>query len=208
MKTFIHIAAVMLLPLVILSCNKSERKIQIDSDGFSAEIKRSNSSKNYKTTIEKADLNRKIAMWRMKEDGSIQLTKQVLYDVTLKNGQEVTMGFWFIAYETEAELLNLSGGEDDLAYHKTWSYVNPADEKAHFYEGFREARVEINSNVIYHSSTNEHFTLDLKTTEDQGIEKNFVSIKFDGTAFGGYDPEGKYQEVFKIEKGRFEGFMD
>lgn len=162
----------------------------------------------YSTQVKNFRTKHKSSGWRLNGDGKIQLTREIMFDLELNNGDSVEFGFWFIKYENNKE--NLVLADEELYYgERDWDYLSTETEITNFYKGFDEARILINSNVIFHKSPNENFQI---VSVEEGVEngetKSFVTIQFEGTAFGFYDPNGEYQEVFKFTDGVFKGVIE
>jgi len=197
------------ITIMIFGCEKDEIvKNQVTTINF--DINKSNSDNNYSTTVDEIiNTPEKISRFHYGVD-SVELIKEIQFNIKLKNRDSINLGFWFIAYESPT-LLNL--GEFDSIYLNglNWDYINFEDEINNFYKGFKEARVIVNnSNVIFYNSPQKSFFQIDKAEQIfiNGEYKTYIEIKFEGTAFGFYDPQGIYQEVYKIDNGIFKGIIE
>ena len=92
---------------------------------------------------------------------------------------------------------------------RNWDYKFFENEVNNFYNNFDEARVVINNNVIFHLHNNDNFNIEnIEKVVANGLEKSLVKIKFSGLAYGWYDPNGEYQEVYKITDGTYKGIIE
>jgi len=199
---------IILATVLLCGCEKDDDTNTVTPvTAISFEVEQSNSSNDYTSSVKSASLRLKKQDWRLHHDGKTQLEQSIFYDVTLENGEVLDFGFWFIKYEKDASELMLEPDSSDQLNEK-WDYISTEVEASNFYKGFDEARVLINSNVIYHTQVNDGFEVDVEKVTVEGEEKSYVTINFDGTAYGFYDPEGESQEVFAFKNGFFRGVIE
>lgn len=209
MKTFTKAVLTAIIWSSLYACQTDEVSPKINPvDEISLEIEKTNAESNFKSRAAALSFTGKSSGWRLNGDGKVQLTREVKFDLELENGEVLAFGLWFIKYEQNKELLVLED-ENLNSWERSWDYKSFEDDLTSFYKGFDEARVMINNNVIFHNQTNDSFIIERveKATVD-GLEKSYVTIKFNGTAFGWYDPNGEYQEVYKLTDGTFKGVLE
>lgn len=172
------------------------------------QMERTNSDTNFTSTVKKSTMKSKSAGWQVNADGKTQLTREIMFDLELENGETVAAGFWFLKYETNQELLILK--DENLSQsERNWDYASLEAEAENFYRGFDRARVYVNNNVTFHTQTSENFNIiNVEKTMVNGAEKSLVTLKVNGEAYGWYDPKGKSQEVYKIANGTFSGVIE
>ena len=191
------------------ACSSEETSMIINpKDEVNFQVEQSNTSTDFNSQAQQLTSKEKSSSWRHSANGKITLTKEVSFDLTLENGTQMSFGFWFIKHEANTALLILDD-EGASSWGRNWNYSSTELEAEHFYQGFDEARVLINGNVIFHDSMNDHF--DVAKVEPaivDGEEKSYVTISFDGEAFGFYDPLGEYQAVYNISNGEFRGIIE
>ena len=99
--------------------------------------------------------------------------------------------------------------EDLHPWERNWDYSSFEIEATNFYQGFYETRVLINGNVIFYQQGNDNFNIvRIEKAIINGEEKSYVTINFNGKAFGWYDPSGEFQEVYEIINGIFKGVIE
>lgn len=99
--------------------------------------------------------------------------------------------------------------KDSSTLDRNWDYLTAEVKIANFYQNFDEARVLINNNVTFHSEMNDAFKiLKAETVTDNSQEKTYLTIEFNGMAYGWYDPKGEYQEVYEVIDGVFSGMIE
>jgi len=199
------------LTITILAhgCSQEDSLLITNSPNqLSFQVEKLNSDDNFNTSVKSFESKVKSAGWKLNPDGKIQLTREIVFEVKLENGQSVEFGFWFIKYETDENTLILM--DENLNYReRNWDYVSTEVEESNFFQEFDEARVMINANVIFHHETNENFKIEsIEPTAIDGKEKSYITINFHGVAYGYYDPTGEYAEVYKLTNGIFKGVIE
>jgi hypothetical protein len=194
---------------LIGGCSEEDPVLITDnSTEITFQIEQMNSENDFITTTKGFVPKLKSSGWRLNSDGKTQLTREIVFDVELQNGESVEFGFWFIKYETNAINLILED-EDFIYWERNWDYAATETERTNFFQEFDEARVLINSNGIFHNGANYSFIVEsVKPTIINGEEKSYITIKFHGDAYGWYDPTGEYQEVYKLTNGVFKGVIE
>lgn len=195
--------------LIAVGCSEKEVSPIINpSLEIELDIEKSNSDNNYTSKAVEISTKSKSSGWQVSNDGIAQLTREIMFDLTLENGEKLEFGFWLIKYETDTSLLDLI--DADLYYRaRRWNYKSLEDEKEKFYGEFDEARVLVNSNVIFYEKPDQGFEVSsVKSATIDGESKSYLTIRFSGTAFGWYDPEGAYQEVYSLNNGVFSGAIE
>lgn len=195
--------------LWVFGCSQEDQISVIDpSNQISGQVEQLNSDDDFKTAIKSFETKFKSAGWQLNSDGKIALTREILFDVVLENNQSVELGFWFVKYETDDNDLILQ--DEHLNYwERSWDYSTTEAERKNFFQEFDEARVMINANVIFHHESNENFRVEsVEPAQVDGEEKSYITIKFNGDAYGWYDPSGAYQEVYKLTDGVFKGIIE
>lgn len=208
MKKTRNFIFLMLFPVFFAACEK-DRIEDMPAASVHFDIERSNSTDDYSETVTNVlRPAQKISRFRYGTD-SVMIIREIQFNLRLSNGDSLDFGFWMIAYESP-ELLIL--GEYDAKYHhgEEWDYLSYDTEVSDFYKGFREARILVNSNVIFiDSPQNDKF--EIVRAEEVFIDgkfKTYLEIEFEGEAYGWYDPLGMYQEVYRITNGVFKGFLE
>ncbi len=172
------------------------------------QVEKINSDQGFVTSTKSISLKSKTSGWRLDTEGKIYLTREVMYDLLLENGEEIEFGIWFTKQENDLNLLILEN-EDQNFWERNWDYVSIEEEAINFYQGFDESRIMINNNVIFHQQVNDNFNIiSVESVEVDGQEKSLLTLSFSGEAFGYYDPKGEYQEVYKILNGVFKGVIE
>ncbi|MFN3404871.1 MAG: hypothetical protein ACK40G_12300 [Cytophagaceae bacterium] len=207
MKFFRNQIIVVFVVFISFACRKkaeSPAKTYDTSISFGAE--RSNSVENYTSKVSSFVLKNKGTGWLLNSENKIELTREVEYTVQLENGHIITFGFWFIKREMDDSQLILLD-HDSLSYNRRWNYITTDLETERFYKGFDEARVLVNNNVIFHNSPNENFKIETEKVIVNNKQQSYVTIYFQGTAYGFYDPFGEFQEVFHFSGGTYKGIL-
>ena len=171
------------------------------------EVVQSNSDNDYNSSASRILTQVIKSDWRLWNNStdSVTLIKELSFDVVLENDDTLDLGFWFIKYE-DAAFLTL---KEDSVSGKTWSYNDIEVERENFYKNFRESRVMINNNVIFHTEPNDYFQLiDVRKISVGGEKKTYIDLTYSGTLFGWYDPSGEYQEVYTLANGHLTGVVE
>ncbi|MFY0627911.1 MAG: hypothetical protein JXR07_16550 [Reichenbachiella sp.] len=199
----------LVLLIFILGCSEEDNSPRIDPPneiGF--QIEQRNSNNDFISNAENIEIQYKSSRWGLNVDGEIRLTREVMFNVGLENGETIEFGFWFMKNETSENDLTLRG-EDLDNEDRSWDYVSTDAELKRFYQDFDEARLLVNYNVMFHNESNENFeVISIEQATVNGEHKSFVTIEFSGIAFGWYDPTGEFQEVYEITDGVFKGIIE
>ncbi|MDW3651543.1 MAG: hypothetical protein R8P61_30970 [Bacteroidia bacterium] len=209
MKSCLQLLLVLSIPFFVSCAQNRVLSPLIDPDPvFSGQIEVINSSNDYVSRIKSWEVNRKNAGWYENRQGGVMLTLAIYFDVELENGEKVELGFGFNKLEGNRDLLILDD-PNNAAWDRNWEYKSMEDEANFFFGDFDEARVTIGNNVSFHQGANPAFQItDIKTAMVDGVERNHIQLTFEGLAFGWYDPDGQYQEVYKFIEGSFEGVVE
>lgn len=183
---------------------------------LSFDVARSNSDNNYESQVLSFELVKQESEWsdwKTHHDSSILLTREISFDAALANGDTVRFGFWFKKCKEDTSSLELTfnSSENTISSYKygTWLYTSIVHELQDFYQDYDEVRVTINNNVIFNDINSPLCQIThVERCLVDGIERNYITIEFEGTAFGWYDPTGIHQEVFQLSNGRFEGVIE
>lgn len=208
MKNLKVIVSLMIL-LILVSCSKGGRSKLVDpSNEVTFQIQKIKEGDSFTTSIASFEISNRSAGWNMKHDGRIQLTREIEIDLKLENGYTIDFGFWFIKYEDNADDLILED-EDLYPGKRNWDYISTEDERKNFYQDFDEARVILNYNYIFNKEINSNFeVISVQPAIIDGKEKSFVTINFEGEAYGLYDPTGEFQGIYQITNGIFRGVIE
>ncbi|MEM8887075.1 MAG: hypothetical protein AAGD28_03740 [Bacteroidota bacterium] len=209
MKSYLQLLLVFSIPFLFSCAQNRALSPIVDPDPvFSGQIEVINSTNDFVSNISSWEEIRKNAGWYENRQGGVMLTQAIYYDVELENGEKVELGFWFKKFEGNRDLLILDDS-NNAAWNRNWEYKSLEDEANFFYGDFDEARVTIGNNVSFHQEANPSFQItDVKRATVDGVERNYIQLSFEGLAFGWYDPNGQYQEVFKFIDARFEGVIE
>ncbi|MEM6800597.1 MAG: hypothetical protein AAF696_04285 [Bacteroidota bacterium] len=207
MKTY-HLLLISLL-FLSFACEREEiGPIQNPAYQLNAIVEVINSQNDYTANIQSIKEERKTRGWTINREGQIYLNKQIHFEVVLDNQDTLHMGFWFTKYEDNRDLLILED-EDKRYWERNWAYKSLEDEAAFFYADFDNAQVTIENNVSFHEGPNENFRVTkIEEAIVNGENKNLVHLSFQGLAFGWYDPDGRFQEVYKFLDGKFSGVIE
>lgn len=209
MKNLIPVYFLAVIICLLFGCKKKDPALKTNPPyEISAQIEQLNSDDDFFSSVESVTVKFKRSGWLENVDGSVDLLQELMFDMELENGKELTFGFWFRKIETDTNLLVLM--DEDISYwERKWDYMETGVEASNFYEGFDEARVLINNNVTFHEQNNSTFNIvEVMPVLVDGEEKSYVTIEFEGTAFGWYDPNGEHQEVYSITNGIFRGVIE
>ncbi|HAA16669.1 MAG TPA: hypothetical protein DCE41_35155 [Cytophagales bacterium] len=201
-----------LLSTLALACSVAgcglEDEILADRINLDMHIEQSNSDHDFVSTVEDITTEFKTASWRHNADGTVDLSRKIHFDVTLKNGEHLEFEFSFIKNNEDAKLLSLVGGEW-ADYGQYWEYESTDVEFENFYSGFDYAIISINNNWIRYEPGTEGFEVTkVKEVTVGRYVKSYITLEFSGTAYGLYDPEGEYSEVYSLIDGTFKGIIE
>ena len=201
----------LLLSLIFFSfaCEREEiGPIQNPEYELNATVQVINSQNDYTAEIQSIIEERKSAGWTINRDGKVLLFQQIYFNAILDNQDTVYIGLWFRKDEGNKDLLILED-EDKRYWERNWKYKSLEDEAAYFYGDFDQAQVMIENNVSFHEGPNDNFKItQIEEAIVDGEKKNLIHLSFQGLAFGWYDPDGKYQEVYKFLDGKFSGVIE
>jgi hypothetical protein len=201
------IILLLLTGLFSVSCDNSyDDEIITPPDGVSFQIEKTNSTNNYITSTNIATLNQKSSNWSKFYSNNLEyIRKGIMYDLTLENGETITFGLEFIKDDPNSDLLILDGtGNSGF----NWDYLSSQTEVIDFYQN-SDVSVHIGEyNVIWLGNTNESNIVTVETILENGIEKSHITINFNGSARGYYDPNGEYMPVYNITNGVFRGVIE
>ncbi|MEL6250676.1 MAG: hypothetical protein AAFR87_01590 [Bacteroidota bacterium] len=209
MKSYLQLLLILSFTLLFGCSQKLLVRPLIDpAPEFSGQIQVINSNNDYISSIVSGEEVRKNAGWYENRQGGVMLIKVVYYELELENGEKVELGFWFQKLEGNRDLLILEDAGNS-AWDRNWDYKSKEDEANYFYGDFDQAQVMIGNNVSFHKGPNPSFQItEVRKATVNGVEKNHIHLKFEGLAFGWYDPDGRYQEVYKFIDGSFEGVLE
>ncbi len=201
------IISLFLIGFTLTSCETSySPEVSNPPDGVSFQIEKTNSTNNYITNTNIAVLNQKSSNWSKFYSNNLHyIRKGIMYDLTLENGETITFGLEFIKDDPNSDLLILDGtGNSGF----NWDYLSSQTEAIDFYQN-SDLRVHIGDyNVIWLGKTSESNIVTVETILENGIEKSHITINFNGSARGYYDPNGEYMPVYNITNGVFRGVIE
>lgn len=200
------IISLLTIGLIFISCASNEDSAIINPpDGISFQIEKTNSTNNYISNSKVAILNRKSSFWSKDHQGELHsINKEIHYDLTLENGETIDFGLWFGKNDPNIDLLILDNTSDSGL---SWDYISSQTESVDFYQN-SDLRVLVDNNVIFLGNTNTSNLITVETIIVNGEEKNHLTINFNGSARGWYDPNGEYQSVYNITNGVFRGVVE
>jgi hypothetical protein len=195
-----------------VSCDNSyDDEIITPPDGVSFQIEKTNSTNNYTSSTNISTLIQKSSSWSKDYQGNLHyISKSILYDLTLANGEIIKFSLEFSKHSELTDtptinLLTLDGtGNSGLG----WDYISSQTEAVDFYQN-SNLSVHIGEyNVIWLGNTNESNLVTVETVLVNGVEKSRVTVNFNGSARGYYDPNGEYMEVYNLTNGVFRGVVE
>lgn len=201
------------LVFIISSCEKKENTIIDPPTEISFSIERLNSNDYYNSATSKFSLKEKSVSWRLNPSIELAfLVKEVLFDVELKNEENIVFGFWFGKqnnFNKEEIILEEPTSDLDLSGNK-WQFKDFDFGLKNFYDTeCLDFRIFINNTVIFTDFKSKNAELvALEKAIVNGEEKTYAEFNFEGTAFGWYDPQGVFMNFFKISNGSFKGIID
>ena len=211
MTTWAKVIPAVLASGLFLGCEKDVAPVINDPNNkisFQIEKSNSNSNSDYSSTAVQATATRKSSEWWHDSDSTIRLSRRATFDVTLENGEVLMFSIRLVKIEPKEELLILM--DENLNYWlRNWDYTSFETKRTNFYYEFDYVFVEINYNVITHGRGDNTFRIiRVERANVNGVDKPYVTIKFEGEAFGWYDPTGEHSEVYKITNGVFKGVIE
>lgn len=202
------IAAILFGLIAFSGCENAEKPVILPDLNLSFEIEQSNSDKDF-TAQTAGILNvQKRAAWRNFSGDSVMLIREISLDMLLSNGDTIAFGLWMIKYDN-ADLVSLEGEASEDIWNRNWDYKEFETEARNFYQGFKEARVLVNNNVIWHNASGDEFRFEkIEKIMTGGKFRSYVRLRFSGRAHGWYDPSGEFQEVYLISDGILTGVLE
>jgi len=198
----INIIKCFILLGLLFSCSKSPLSPDFKSETeIYFNINKSNSDNDYLSSVRTFSFKKTRHYWYLNSDGSIHISKENDYEITLDNGETIDFGIWFSKHKEDTSYINFNSD-------RNWKYKNPKFENERFFNGFNEARILIDNTVIFYSASNDSFEICSVRMISVNEPKNYVNIKFHGKATGWYDPEGKYSPFYLIDQGIFRGILE
>jgi hypothetical protein len=186
---------------VLLACNENPTSPSFNNttDIF-FNISKINSENDFSSAVSTFSFKKSNYYWYLNSNGSIDISKENIFEITLDNGDILDFGIWFLKRNEDTTKI-------DFSIDKNWRYKSAKLEKERFFSDFDEACILIGNKVIFYSTQNYSFEiLNVRSVSDE-YPKNYISLIFEGKATGFYDPEGKYSAVYFIEKGIFRGIL-
>ncbi len=176
---------------------------------MSFQVEKTNSENNFSSNVQSFDFKQKSSHWTKTTEGDMSvIVKEILYDVSLENGEVIEFGLWFAKFDGNEDLLNLELDGPNEYHGSNWDYISSETEATDFYSNC-EIRILVNNNVIFTHANNEDLNIiEVNPVIVDGEEKSFLAIDFYGSARGWYDPEGIYQPVYELVGGYFEGVVE
>lgn len=142
-------------------------------------------------------------------DNKLELMREISFrdNITGDYSPEPEVGLWIRKVEGDSSLVRLE--DKELHYWKrTWNYLLYQDEAESFYHHYTDARLIINGKVLF--SGDESSFIEVVSTKKvmiEGGEKTWVEMRFEGEAFGVYDPFKEY-EGYIVRNGVFRGTIE
>lgn len=193
------------------SCSKNDaNQIKIDPDNeISFQVKLINTDENFVSKAKSLKVKHKSAGWFRNDTGKIDLWRYIGFDLELENGKILELNFSYSKNEVDENLLLLE--DEDLLYgRKNWDYKSFEIETSNFYKSFDSFSVGISNNGQYISYGQESLDFSFVNSEKvllNGLEKSYITIEFQGDAYGLHDPDGT-SGVYKITNGTFKGVIE
>lgn len=208
-NTFWFLASLIIMALSITACDSDNGDIINPIDEVSFQVERSNSDNNYISNTQEVTLKGKSSYWSTNTSGEMGVIyKEASYDITLENGEIVVFGLWFAKHQEDANLLVLEDENETGFTGENWDYLSSEIEAENFYKNCSDIRITIDNNVIFTESNSDNDIVEVETAMVDGIEKSYITVDFTGSAFGWYDPDGTFQEVYTFTNGMFKGVIE
>ena len=206
MKT--HILAI-LIGFFTFSCSKNDlNQIKINPENEIAfQVELINSNENFISKAKKLTVKHKSAYWSLQLDEKINISRSTSFDLELENGKVVEFSVGFHRPRVSKELLILDD-ENLNPWGKNWDYKSFESETNDLYQKLETFQIIIDGRYIGMHSASANFSfVSSEKAQINGVDKSFVTIRFEGDAFGVYDPDGLYG-VYKITNGIFKGVIE
>lgn len=206
MKTYI---IVIVIGFLTISCSKNdEDHVKIDPDNEIAfQVELINSNENFISQAKIATVKHKSSGWRLTNDDKIDLSRGVSFDLELENGKILEFRLGFQKRGVNKELLIL---EDENLNHwkRNWDYKSFESEANNLYQELEIFQIQIDGRYLTVNSANANFNfVSSERAIVNGEEKTYITLNFEGDAFGAYDPDGQWG-VYKIKSGTFKGVIE
>jgi hypothetical protein len=206
MNYLMKLSYLFVFSVLIASCSKDDNPSPTEPTGdFNFTISKHNSKDSFVSKVKSTEFQSRYMSWGRNSDGSIHITKNTVYNVTLENG--ISMQFdIFIRKESEDSLKLVLTGEN--TFLREWRYKYKDDEFNNFYKGFDDARISNGGTVIFYSSHGDGF--EVKRLYDVSVNGKLERrplIKFSGQMNGWFDPNGEFMECYRIKNGSFLGVL-
>lgn len=231
MQRLINLGIFLLMLMLLGACKKTEITPTENEEEVAAsttltdpphllsfDIEKTNSTNDFVSSVvdfEFVEQESKWWMWSPNFDTSVQLNRTILFNAILANGDSIDFKIWFKKQTSDYDKLILTDSVQvencsGCSLSGKWCYRSIIDERDDFYLDYGTAFIDIKrSFTTGHKSNNGRFEVsNVERCLVDGIERNYISIEFEGSAFGVYDPYGEHLEVYHLSNGRFEGVID
>ncbi len=132
------------------------------------------------------------------------LSREIFFEVVPEGGEAFEVSLYLRKNEPDSSILLLEN-EGVNYWERNWDYKSFQHEAKNFYGQFDEARFNINYTTL--SVFDTYNSIEVAKTQKaliNGTEKTYVEIKFNGEAFGVYDPNKEFLG-YSIQEGSFRG---
>jgi len=211
------------LTCLITGCKKKDNTIIDPSTEISFSIEKTNSDKDYGSEIQRFSLKQKSERWSLNTFEELShLSREIIYDVELQNGETIVFGFDFKKGDSciDDQSMRCPINKEEVILEETnsshlsglrgkkWNYIDTQVEIDNFYKTCA-LNILIDNNVIFSNFNSENVQLiKLEKAIVEGEEKTYAEFNFEGTAFGWFDPDGKFSPVYHITNGSFKGILE
>lgn len=196
---------------IFFTCSSDEDLSVVDplDTQLSFQIQRFNSGDDFRSSAIQTTFSGKNSWWWEDTDGRITVRRNVIFDVKLAQGEIIEVGFSLTKDGLTRDQLVLEDGEN-IYGERAWEFKTFEDKANHFYKTLDGATTFVTPyNVIFHSKSRHDFVVtNVERVIVNGEEKSVITIRFNGNAFGWYDPTGEYSTWYKISGGHFRGIIE
>ncbi len=203
-------ALLLFFSLLLISCSKNDDSADVSNKSqVLFTIEKQNSSSNYLSNVHSFELKSKSSHWRKTAQGEMaRITKEVLYNVTLENGEVVEFGLWFSKMDVNKDLLILDTNDPSVYEGSSWDYFSSSVEFQDFYQNC-DIRIMLNDNVIFTNPKSDSLNIiNIETIWVDSDEKSLLHIEFEGSAREFFDPNGIHQPYYDLTNGFYKGIVE
>lgn len=207
MKNLAKMTLLALVSVFFVHCSKDDKTVLKEGNfgNFNFVLEKGNSSDSFISKVVGTKFHSTYSTWGENVDGTIYLTKSANFHIYLANGDSLNADIYFRKTSEDKNKLLLIG---ENSFLRDWEYLDLDVELNDFYRGFDEARISIGNNVKFVSKFDRSFRVTMlkEVVLNSKIERA-VRIKFSGSLFGWFDPNGEHMEVYTIRNGSFMGVL-